>query len=385
MMVGFFVARPSLVPGRGYNPLKVSGMALALLLLVGAGCGADEDGSAQAADGLEGAPAGADMRAIPVSARIAAPGDLQMTLRSSTNLSARETVDVVPKQAGVVDGVEVEEGVRVAEGALLAQLDDEEWRLQARQAEARARSAAEAVTRARSLSELDLISVQEVERLVADSAVASAEFELAELRVENSSIRAPISGMVTHRYVERGQQVGTANPAFTVADVDRLEAQVRVPEREAVRVQVGQVARVLLEEVGEPIATGTVERIRPVVDPGSGTVQVTVGVSARNDARLRPGQFVNVDIVTETLADRITLPRTAVLVDGAVPRVFLVREGRAVETEVSLGYSRGDRVEVTSGVQPGDTVVVVGQDNLRPDAPVRMMELDGAPVTGVGS
>jgi hypothetical protein len=118
-----------------------------------------------------------------------------------------------------------------------------------------------------------------------------------------------------------------------------------------------------------------VERIRPVVDPGSGTVQVTISVSAREDARLRPGQFVNVDIVTETLEDRITLPRTAVLMDGAAPRVFVVQEGRAVEREVSLGYSRGDRVEIASGLQPGDTVVVVGQDNLRPDAPVRLMEL----------
>jgi membrane fusion protein, multidrug efflux system len=363
---------------RGLLPLLA---ATGLVLL--AGCGSD-NGEGQVARAAEGGPPGmgGSARAIPVSARIAVPADLQVTLRGSTNLRAREAVDVIPKQSGLVAGIEAEEGNRVSEGQLLAHLDDEEWRLQARQAQSRAQAASDAVTRARSLADLDLISAEEVERLASDSAVAMADFELADLRVRNAEIRSPIAGVVTHRYVERGSQVGTSEAVFRVADVDRLEARVSVPEREAHRIQVGQDARILLQEGGEAVATGRVERIRPVVDAESGTVQVTIGVSAREDARLRPGQFVNVDIVTESLPDRITLPRTAVLVDGAVPRVYLIQDGRAVEREVTLGYSRGDRVEVTTGLEPGDTVVVVGQDNLRPDAPVRMMELDGRPVQG---
>lgn len=367
---------------RHFRPAVLAVLAATTTLLM-AGCGSngDEDGGggqmARAAEQGQGSE-----RMIPVSARIAVTDALEMTLRGSTNLRARETVEVIPKQSGLVATIHHEEGDRVGENQVLARLDDEEWRLQAMQAQARAQSAAEQVSRARALAELDLISEQEVGNLVSDSAVAASDLELAELRVRNAEIRSPIAGVVTHRYIERGSQVGTTNPAFRVADVDRLEAQVAVPERQAARVEVGQAARILVQEEGEPIATGRVERIRPVVDPESGTVQVTISVSAREDARLRPGQFVNVDIVTETLADRITLPRTAVLVDGAVPRVFVVRDGRAHEREVSLGYSRGDRIEIASGLQPGDTVVVVGQDNLRPDAPVRLMELDGQPVGG---
>jgi hypothetical protein len=62
---------------------------------------------------------------------------------------------------------------------------------------------------------------------------------------------------------------------------------------------------------------------------------------------------VNVDVVTETLEDRITLPRTAVLVDGAAPRVFLVIDGQAMEREVTLGYARGDQVEIRTASLPG--------------------------------
>ena len=342
--------------------------------------------------GPGGPPGGAQAfsaRATPVSARVVEAGDLEVTLRASTNLQARERIDLVPKQAGVVMSILVEEGDRVQAGQELARLDDEEWRLQAEQSAARATAAGEAANRARRLQEMALVSEQEVERLVSEARVAEAEVGLARLRVENATIRAPFTGTVTHRYIDRGQQVNTTNPAFSLADLDRLEALVAIPERELSRVQVGQVARILLQEGAAPVTSGVVERIRPVVDATSGTVQVTVTVPAgRSGSGLLPGQFVNVDLVTETLTGRITLPRTSVLVDGAAPRVFVVQEGQAVEREVELGYSRGDRVEIRTGVLPGDTVVIVGQDNLRQGANVQIMQLEGPgitqPATGSG-
>ncbi len=375
-------------------PASRGGMAtlMTVALLALSACGADDDeaaggpgGRPGGPPGVGGGPGGAAARPTPVSAIVAQPGDMEVTLRASTNLRAREQVEVIPKQAGIVAAILVEEGDRVREGQVLARLDDAEWRLQLQQAEARASSALDAVERARALQELELVSAQEVERLSSEARVAEADVGLARLRVENAQIRAPITGTVTHRYIERGQQVNTASPAFGLADLDRLQAQLAIPEREAHRVQVGQVARIILQEGAAPVAQGAVERIRPVVDAASGTVLVTVTVPARSgEASLLPGQFVNVDVVVEMLSERITLPRTAVLVDGAAPRVFLVNDGQAMEREVGLGYSRGDRVEIRYGLNPGETVVVVGQDNLRPFTPVRLMQLDGEPVTAGG-
>jgi membrane fusion protein, multidrug efflux system len=374
-------------PAWGRTLLSVA--AVGGTILLASGCGGDgESGEAMArapgGPGAAGGPPGAAAgRATPVSVRVVEAGDLQVTLRASANLRAREQVDVVPKQGGLLARILVEEGARVSAGQELGRLDDAEWVLQAEQSEARSRAAQDAVERARALAELDLISQQEVERLASDARVAEAEVGLARLRVENAVIRAPFSGTITHRYVERGQQVTTSAPAFGIADLDRLEAQIAIPEREAARVQVGQTARVILQEGAAPVATGRVERIRPVVDAASGTVQVTIAVAANaGEVALRPGQFVNVDVITETLQDRITLPRTAVLVDGAAPRVFIIQEDVAIEREVTLGYSRGDQVEIRTGVEPGDTVVVVGQDNLRPMAAVRVMQRNGQPVTG---
>ncbi len=363
-------------------PLRRSGTGRltapgAILLLGAIAFGATACGDSRAETPTRNGPGmtGGGERAIPVAAEVVVPREMQVILRGSANLRAREEVEVLPKQAGVISRIMVEEGMRVQAGQALASLDSEEWELQARQSEARARAARDAANRAAQLQSQGLISDQEVERLMSDAQVAEADLGLARLRVRNAVIVAPIAGVVTHRLVERGQLVNSGTPTFRVADLSRLEAAVGVPEREANRVQAGQLARVRIE--GQAPNQGRVARVRPVVDPASGTVQVVVEVDPQQGGGLRPGQFVNVEIVTETLDERLTLPRTAVLVDGAEPRVFAISGGRAQEREVTLGVSQAERVEVRGGVSPGDTVVVVGQDNLRPGVAVNLMELDG--------
>jgi membrane fusion protein, multidrug efflux system len=361
-------ARPGRTPGLARFTI------VALTALLAAGCNESGAETGQRPGG-PGGPGMAGERAIPVAAEVVAPREMQVILRGTANLRAREEVDVLPKQAGVVARILVEEGAAVRAGQALAALDSEEWELQARQSEARARSARDAAARALQLQQQGLISDQEVERLQSEAQVAEADLGLARLRVRNAVIAAPISGVVTHREVERGQLVNSSTVVFRVADTSRLEAAVGVPEREASRVQAGQLARVRVE--GQAPAQGRIARVRPVVDPTSGTVRVVVEIDPQQGGGLRPGQFVNVEIITETLDERLTLPRTAVLVDGASPRVYAVIGGRAQEREVTLGVSQAERVEIRGGVSPGDTVVVVGQDNLRPGAAVNLMELDG--------
>ena len=321
---------------------------------------------------------------VPVAAEVLEPRDLEVTLRGSTNLRAREEVQVLPKQQGVVAQIHVEEGDFVSEGDVLAVMDDEEWRYEMRRAEAQAEASRRQAERAEVLQGQGLMSDQEAEGMKADAEVAESDYELAQLRVRNARITAPVDGIVTHREIERGQLLSTSEPAFTVADDRTLEARVAVPERQAHRISEGQSVRVEAGAAANNPVTGQVARIRPVVDPESGTVQVTVQLDPDVAPEIRPGRFVNVDIVTEALEDRVAVPRTAVLADGPTPRVFVVRDGEAHEVEVELGFSQQNRVEVRSGLEAGDTLVTVGQNNLRPDSEVRIMELNGEVLEGDG-
>ncbi len=363
---------------------RLGGVIAVVGLSLLAACGGDEEGGP---GGRPGGPAGGPMamggaaeRATPVAVQIMEPSSLQVTLRGSTNLRARSQVEVLPKQGGVVARILVEEGTPVRQGQPLAVLDAEEWALQARQTRARAQAAEDALERGIALQAQGLLADQEVESLRSNAEVASADAALAELRVQNATIVAPLAGVVTHRYIETGQLVGTNTAAFAVADVSRLEADVGIPEREAARVRVGQPVRISGEGMAGNV-TGRVARIRPVVDPGSGTVQVTVEADPAQDSQLRAGQFVNLDIVTEVLEGRLALPRTALVLDGPVPRAFRVVDGRAEELTVTMGPSHGERVEILDGIEAGDTVVVVGQHNLRQGIPVSVMEIDGVLVS----
>jgi membrane fusion protein (multidrug efflux system) len=359
---------------------RTASLSLLAVTLLASGCGdsrAESRGQdAGGAPGRGGPPGAGAARAIPVAARTAQPGALNVTLRGTANLQARDQVEILPKQGGVVSRIFVEEGARVRAGQPLAALDDEEWRLQARQAEARAEAARDAAERGVALHGQGLLADQELQRLRSEAEIAAADRDLARLRARNAVITSPITGTVTHRWIERGQLVTPSTPAFAVADVSRLEALLGVPEREAQRIRPGQTAVIRAEGGAAPVR-GRVSRIRPVVDPQSGTVQVTVEVDPASAPGLRAGQFVNVDVVTERLEDRITVPRTAVLVDGPRPRVFIVQDGQAAQREVVLGTNEGDQVEIREGLNPGDTVVIVGQDALRPGAQVRLVELNG--------
>lgn len=363
--------------GRGWGRLlAVAGISML------AACGGETEGG-PGAQGRPGGPmamGGAAERATPVAVQVMKPNNLQVTLRGSTNLRARSQVEVLPKQGGVVARILVEEGTPVRQGQPLAVLDSEEWALQARQTSARAQAARDALDRGIALQGQGLLADQEVESLRSNAEVASADAALAELRVSNATIVAPLAGVVTHRQIEQGQLVGTNTAAFTVADVSRLEADVGIPEREAARVRVDQPVRISGEGMAGSV-TGRVARIRPVVDPGSGTVQVTVEANPGQDSQLRAGQFVNLDIVTEVLEGRLALPRTSLVLDGPVPRAFRVVDGRAEELTITMGSSHGERVEILSGITPGDTIVVVGQHNLRNGLPVSIMEIDGLPAS----
>lgn len=369
---------------RSYNGSIHGAAAVALLALV-AGCGDGPDDS----NGFGGGPGGpggfdGEAREIPVAAEVVEPRDLEVTLRGSTNLRAREEVQVLPKQQGVVAEIHVEEGDVVSEGQVLARMDDEEWRYEARRAEARADAARRQAERAAVLQERGLMTDQEAEGLKADAEVAESDYELAQLRVRNARITAPVDGIVTHRFIERGQLLSASEAVFTVVDDRVLEARVAVPERQANRVEEGQAVRVEAGGANADPVMGEVARIRPVVDPESGTVQVTVQLDPDVSPEIRPGRFVNVDIVTEAIEGRVAIPRTAVLADGTTPRAFVIRDGRAQEVELELGFSQRNRVEVRSGLEPGDTIVTVGQNNLRSDNPVRIMELDGEVLEGDG-
>ena len=117
---------------------------------------------------------------------------------------------------------------------------------------------------------------------------------------------------------------------------------------------------------------GTIDRVSPVVDAGSGTFRVVCAFEG--GGLLQPGMFGRIRIDYDQRANALVIPRSALLEDGGAPTVYTVREGKAVRTAVKLGYTEGEWVEVREGLREGDPVVVAGKAALRDGTQVQVID-----------
>jgi HlyD family secretion protein len=335
----------------------------------------------------------------------AATVDAVVAERTSFPLRTQATGHLVPWQraqlmaeaSGPVVERAVQEGARVEEGDLIARLRNREERIALEEARAELLKA-RATFQSRYVTVPDTLALsgtseasdttatgentstrRATQAAVSGFTAARQAVERAKLNLERTRITAPFSGRVADLTVDEGQYVGQGKEICTLLRDARMKVEVDVLESDLVDVREGATARVHVPALGpedDPAAVfeGTVWAINPQVRPESGTGRVTVSVP-NPSRRLVAGLFANVRLETERLSGRLVVPDEAVLVRQGRDLVFVVEDGRAQWTYVTVGARSGDYVEITKGVAPGDTVAVDGHFALAHDAPVQVDEV----------
>jgi len=284
------------------------------------------------------------------------------------NVRANEAVDIKSRISSAVTGIHFREGQQVAEGDLLVKLDDREIAAQLVVAQAAYEKVRSQYERAESLRATQVVSEAELDELAADVRRAEADVTAARTRLDHCSIRAPISGVVGLRHISRGGLVGPDTLITTLDDIDEVKVNFAVPEAYLATVSSGMQVNVTTSIYPEQNFTGTVVSIDSRLD--SVTRSVTVVARVDNDRGiLKPGMFMHVALNRER-ESVVLLPEAALSPRSGRQFVFIVEDGVASEREVSLGVRAPGRVEVTSGLEPGDTVVVEGVQKLRNGSPV---------------
>lgn len=346
----------------------------AILLLAGAtwtGC----SGSTRAEDG-QGDTATAVPKAeeaVPVEVAHLALGPMEAVLRFSTNLEAEESVEVFSQAARQVRELLVEEGQAVGKGQVLLRLQDEEQKTALAKVESQL---------ARAQREYERQQRLHAQQLISEQAMSEATYELDQLKLAReeairelsyTEVKAPIGGTVTQRLVGLGDQVTPNQHLFDLVAFSSIVARVYVPEKELPRLRDGQSARITSPALGTATYTGRVERLAPIVDPKSGTVKVTVALP---DTRgLKPGMFVDVELVTATRKDALRVPKRALIYDN--DQVFVYRLGadeRVSRVMIQPLLEDRESIEPAGGLAVGDRLVVAGQAALKDGARVRVMD-----------
>ncbi|MGM0578426.1 MAG: efflux RND transporter periplasmic adaptor subunit [Myxococcota bacterium] len=200
-----------------------------------------------------------------------------------------------------------------------------------------------------------------------------AAIEAADARVGHRRIEAPFAGQVVSRSVDVGDMAAPGVPLMTLEEAGVVRAEAVIDESLAGRVRVGDPAEVIVEAVDERF-TGNVGEVVPAVDAASRTFVVKVDLPADEiGTTLPPGMFARVRLRIGT-GERLLIPASALSPKGQLDRVFVAdpEAGRARLRMVTIGGERGDRLEVLSGLEPGEPVIVEPPSGLRDGAPVEV-------------
>ena len=193
----------------------------------------------------------------------------------------------------------------------------------------------------------------------------------AERELGYTEVRAPISGTVTARMVNLGDQVQIGQELFELIDFESIVARIYVPEKHLTQLRTGLPANVATQTASDVDFACNVKRIAPIVDPKSGTVKVTVGVGAKPG--LRPGMYVDVNLITATHTEAVLVPKRAVVYDDDQAYVYRMNGTDRVERVfIEPLLSDKHHIEPVSGLAPGDRVVVAGQAGLKEGALVKL-------------
>ena len=363
------MSRPRPHSGRSYLRLALVPVLCGLLVL--SACkGGGPAAEAQAKNGEEKK----ESEAVPVEVAQATRRAVAASYSGTTTLEALGESQVVAKTSGVALAVLVEEGQVVRAGQALVRLDPDRPRLQVAQAAAQMHKLENNYRRAQQLVEQRMISANDVDQIKYDLENARAVYRAASLELSYTTITAPISGVVASRSIKSGNFVQINSPIIRIVDASRLEATLNVPEREIAKLKPGQAVGLAVDALPGKQFTGTVDRVAPVVDNGTGTFRVVA--SFPGNGELQPGMFSRLDINYDQRADALVVPRTALLEDGGEPAVYVVRDGKAQRTVLKLGYNDAGWVEVREGLKPGDQVVIAGKAALREGSAVQVIGKD---------
>ncbi len=365
--------------------LRRSAVLLAVAVLALAGCG----GQDEAAGGGAGAGAGVAggqprtgaaggrpaLPAAPVAVAVAQLGPIASYYRATASLEAEKQAEILARATGVVAEILVEEGDTVRDGQALLHIGNDEYRHRVEQAAARTLQVTAAFARISQMRAEQLASEQEYEAARAELASAQAEEGLARLNASYTTVTAPFGGVVTRRLVDPGRNVSVGTPLFALASVTPLLARVHVPSREFRQLQIDQQVQLVLDSTRERLQ-GRISLISPVIDPGSGTIKVTVEVP-RYPAGTRPGDFAEVRIVTELREQAVLVPRIAIVAEKGETAIYVVDgedEPRARRRVVTVGFTEEERAQILQGLAPGEKVVVKGQRSLQDGQVLKILE-----------
>jgi len=301
--------------------------------------------------------------ATPVRIAVAAAGPAAPSIRTTGLLANKDEFRLSFKVGGVINRIGVREGEHVVRGQRLAEIEQAEINAQVEQSRQAKDKAQRDLERGERLYADKVISLEQLEDLRTQRAVAAAAFAAAEFNWNYAAIVAPRDGTVLRRLADERELVSAGTPVLVLGAHDRgFVVRIGLADREVVQVHLGDSAQIRLDALPETTLHGKVTEIASAADPASGMFGIEVAVDATS-LPLKSGLVAKLSIVPASAgaASRTYVPIGSIVEgDGHRASVYVLDNDRARRREVQVAFIANDRVALTSGVEVGEQVITDG-------------------------
>lgn len=327
-----------------------------------------------------GMGAAGEMPPSAVEVAVARSDTVVDAIEANGQVEAIQAIELRPDIEGRVTEIPAAEGSEVPAGAPLVRIDDQELKAQVAKAQADRDLARQALARTRELLAQKASSASDLEKAEATARSTQAELDLLTLRLGRTTVRAPFAGVVGQRFISLGDYVTTSTRLLTLQTVNPQRVAFTVPERFSTRVKRGQRVAFRVASISGQEFEGVVDFVDPVVQLPGRTILIKA-VVPNPRRRLSAGMFAETRLATEVRPRAVIIPEDALLpLQGAV-FVWVSKDNKATRRQVGIGVRTPGFVEVKSGVEAGEQVVVGGQERLFEGAALAPTVVERAPVT----
>ncbi len=307
-------------------------------------------------------------RLLNVSGYFITPQKLSEFVRATGTLRPDEEVDLSFETSGKIITIKFTEGTRVKKGDLLAKINDAPLQAQLKKLLAQKKLSEAKEFRQRSLLNKDAISQESYDQIVTELQTIDADIQLIEARIAETELRAPFDGIIGLRYLSEGAYASPSTKIAKLIKISPLKIEFSIPEKYAQEIKIGY--PVTFEVDGKTNNfQASVYAVDPKVDIDTRTIVLRALYPNRNE-ELKSGRFASITLQMSQIDDAIAIPSEALIPEMDGEKVFVYRSGKAHAVKVNTGLRTESQIQITSGLNFGDTLLVTGVLQLRQNLPI---------------
>ncbi|MCF0060760.1 efflux RND transporter periplasmic adaptor subunit [Dyadobacter chenwenxiniae] len=282
---------------------------------------------------------------------------------------ANEFAELRPEVSGLLTYLNVPEGQSVSKGTVIAKINNADLQAQLNRTKVQLELAETTEKRLKQLVAVNGINQADYDLAVNQVNTLKADMAYTQALIDKTIVRAPFSGVIGLRKVSEGSFVTPTSIIATMQQLSNLRIDFTIPETYQKYVQKGRNVEVLLDQNSRKRETARIIALEPQVNQSTRNITVR---AVLNSGSTSPGSFAKVYLNASTNKNSILIPTNCIIPEAMGKKAVTVKGGKAVFVDIQTGDRREDVVEVTSGLNIGDTVVVSGVLFARPDAPVKV-------------